>query len=111
MAHIEENPKRKEVVRMYKHQELFLNTTQEYTRQINQLLDMAKGANREQIKQLSSVLGKLNSSLQKLTGESEKFKRYINNPVKYKAMLQPYMKLLEETRAEIERMMKNEPKH
>lgn len=97
---------------MYKHQELFLNTTQEYTRQINQLLDMAKGADREQIKRLSSVLDKLKSSLQKLTGESEKFKRYINNPVKYRAMLKPYIKLLDETKAEIEKLgVKYESKH
>ena len=101
---------------MYKHQELFLNTTQEYTRQINQLLDMAKGADREHIKRLSSVLDKLKSSLQKLTGESEKFKRYINNPVKYRvkyrAMLKPYIKLLDETKAEIEKLgVKYESKH
>lgn len=51
---------------MLKHQKLFLDTTKEYTRQINQLLDMAVTADRKQIMQFTLVLNKLKGSLQKL---------------------------------------------
>lgn len=95
---------------MYKHQELFLDTTKEYTRQINLLLDMAKTADRKQIQRLHPILEKLKSSLQNLTRATPGFKRYINNPVKYKTLLQPYIDLLEETKSEIERLQ-YEPKH
>ncbi|WP_455505707.1 hypothetical protein [Gemmiger formicilis] len=91
---------------MYKHQAEFLKVTQEYTRQINLLLDMAEKSDRKRIEKLSAILQKLKSSLQKLTNQQEDFKRYINNAAKYKAMLKPYIDLLESTKAEIERLQK-----
>lgn len=88
---------------MLKHQEQFLKITKEYTRQINSLLDAAQTADRKQIQRLQPILEKLKSSLQKLTSEAGKFKRYANNPPKYKAALQPYISILETTKMEIEK--------
>lgn len=95
---------------MYKHQEQFLKVTQEYIRQINQLLDVAEKSDRKRIELLAPILKKLKSSLQNLINQRELFKKYINNPAKYKALLQPFVDLLNETKAEIERL-NHEPKH
>lgn len=89
---------------MNKHQELFLNTTREYSRQMNQILDMVEKANPFQIGQLLTVSRKLKSSLQKLNGQQVKFKHYVNDPAKYTALLKPYIDLLSETKAEIEKI-------
>lgn len=89
---------------MYKHQEQFLKVTQEYNRQISLLLDMAEKADRKQIEQLTPILQKLKSSLQKMVNQQEKFKQRVQNSGKYKALLQPYISLLDETRAEIEKV-------
>jgi hypothetical protein len=91
-------------MKVQKHQELFLKTTKEYSRQMNQVLDVVEKANPVQIRQLLSVSKKLKSSLQKLNGQQGVFKRYVNNAAKYTAMLQPYIDLLEETRAELEKI-------
>ena len=74
---------------MLNHQKLFLDTTKEYTRQINQLLDMAVTADRKQIMQFTLILNKLKGSLQKLQKQQPKF-----------------ISLLESTKAEIERLQK-----
>lgn len=95
---------------MYKHQEQFLKVTQEHNRQIKQLLDMAEKSDRKKIALLTPILNKLKSSLQKMMKQQELFKQYINNPAKYKALLQPFVNLLDETKAEIERL-DHEPKH
>lgn len=95
---------------MYKHQEQFLKVTQEYNRQIKLLLDMAEKSDRKKIALLTPILNKLKSSLQKLMNQQELFKKYINNPAKYKALLQPFVNLLDETKAEIERL-DYEPKY
>lgn len=95
---------------MYKHQEQFLKVTQEYNRQIKQFLDMAEKSDRKRIALLTPILNKLKSSLQNLINQQELFKKYINNPAKYKALLQPFVDLLNETKAEIERL-NHEPKH
>ena len=95
---------------MYKHQEQFLKITQEYNRQINQLLDLAKKSDRKQITHLTEILNKLQNSLQNLQKQQELFKKHINNPAKYKALLQPFIELLDETNIEIERLNR-EPKH
>lgn len=50
---------------MYKHQEQFLKVTLEYNRQINLLLGMAEKSDRKRIEQLTPILQKLKSSLQK----------------------------------------------
>lgn len=92
---------------MYKHQAEFLKVTQEYTRQINLLLSMSEKSDRKQIEQLSMILKKLKSSLQKLITQNEEFKRYINNAAKYKAILSPYISLLEETKTQIEKAGKS----
>lgn len=89
---------------MYKHQEQFLKVTQEYNRQISLLLDMAEKSDRNQIEQLTPILQKLKSSLQKMVNQQEKFKQRVQNSGKYKALLQPYISLLDETRAEIEKV-------
>lgn len=89
---------------MYKHQEQFLKVTQEYNRQISLLLGMAEKADRKQIEQLTQILQKLKSSLQKMVNQQEKFKQRVQNSGKYKALLQPYISLLDETRAEIEKV-------
>lgn len=89
---------------MYKHQEQFLKVTQEYNRQISLLLDMAEKSDRKQIEQLTPILQKLKSSLQKMVNQQEKFKQRVQNSGKYKALLQPYISLLDETRAEIEKV-------
>ena len=73
--------------KMLNHQKLFLDTTKEYTRQINQLLDMAVTADRKQIMQFTLVLNKLKGSLQKLQKQQPKFKKYITDPAKYEALL------------------------
>lgn len=91
---------------MLNHQKLFLDTTKEYTRQINQLLDMAVTADRKQIMQFTLILNKLKSSLQKLQKQQPKFKKYITDPAKYESLLKPYISLLESTKAEIERLQK-----
>jgi hypothetical protein len=91
-------------MKMQKHQELFLRTTKEFLRQTNQVSDMMEKASPEQGKQLLAVMNKLKSSLQKLNGQQGVFKRYVNNAAKYTAMLQPYIDLLEETRAELEKI-------
>lgn len=95
---------------MYKHQEQFLKVTQEYNRQIKQLLDMAEKSDRKRIELLTPILNRLKSSLQNLINQQEFFKKHINNPAKYKALLQPFIDLLNETKAEIERL-NHEPKH
>lgn len=87
---------------MYKHQEQFLKVTQEYNRQISLLLGMAEKADRKQIEQLTQILQKLKSSLQKMTNQQERFKQCVHNPGKYKTLLQPYIDLLDKTKAEIE---------
>lgn len=89
---------------MYKHQEQFLKVTQEYNRQISLLLGMAEKANRKQIEQFTPILQKLKSSLQKMTNQQKRFKQCVHNPGKYKALLQPYISLLDETKAEIEKV-------
>lgn len=81
----------------------YLNTMQEYNRQITQLLDMAEKADRAQIGRLSDIMKKLKSSLQKFSSESGKFRRYISSPPKFEAMLKPYKDFLEGTKAEIEK--------
>lgn len=88
---------------MYKHQEQFLKVTQEYNRQINLLLGMAEKADRKQIEQLTPILQKLKSSLQKMINQQGQFKQCVQNSGKYKALLKPYLSLLEETKAEIEK--------
>lgn len=95
---------------MYKHQEQSLKVTQEYIRQINQLLDIAEKSDRKRIALLTPILNNLKSSLQNLINQQELFKKHINNPAKYKALLQPFIDLLNETKAEIERL-NHEPKH
>ena len=89
---------------MYKHQEQFLKVTQEYNRQISLLLDMAEKTDRKQIKQFTLILQKLKSSLQKMINQREQFKQCVHSPGKYKALLQPYIDLLDETKAEIEKV-------
>lgn len=89
---------------MYKHQEQFLKVTQEYNRQISLLLDMAEKSDRKQIEQLTPILQKLKSSLQKLINQKERFKQCVQNSGKYKVLLQPYISLLDETKAEIEKV-------
>ena len=89
---------------MYKHQEQFLKVKQEYKMQISLLLGMAEKADRKQIEQLTQILQKLKSSLQKIMNQREKFKQCVHNPGKYKALLQPYIDLLDETKAEIEKV-------
>lgn len=88
---------------MYKHQEQFLKVTQEYSRQINLILGMAEKADRKKIAQLTPILQKLKSSLQKLINEQWRFKQCMQKPEKYKALLQPYLALLKETTVEIEK--------
>ena len=89
---------------MYKHQEQFLKVTLEYNRQINLLLGMAEKSDRKRIEQLMPILQKLKSSLQKMVNQQEKFKQCVQNSGKYKALLQPYISVLDETRAEIEKV-------
>ena len=97
---------------MYKHQEQFLKVTQEYNRQISLLLGMAEKADRKRIEQLTPICSfqcwphnrTLKSSLQKIMNQREKFKQCVHNPGKYKALLQPYIDLLDETKAEIEKV-------
>lgn len=89
---------------MNKQSEQFSKITQEYIRQIKLLLDMAEKANRKRIEQLTPILQKLKSSLQKMTNQQEQFKQCVHNPGKYKALLQPYIDLLDETKAEIEKV-------
>lgn len=74
---------------MYKHQEQFLKVTQEYNRQISLLLGMAEKSDRKRIEQLTPILQKLKSSLQKMVNQREKFKQCVQNSGKYKALLQP----------------------
>ena len=81
---------------MYKHQEQFLKVTQEYNRQISLLLGMAEKSDRKRIEQLTPI--------QKMVNQREKFKQCVQNSGKYKALLQPYISLLDETRAEIEKV-------
>ena len=68
------------------------------------LLGMAEKSDRKRIEQLTPILQKLKSSLQKMVNQQEKFKQCVRNSGKYKALLQPYISLLDETRAEIERV-------
>ena len=75
-------------------------------KQISLLLGMAEKADRKQIEQLTPILQKLKSSLQKIMNRREKFKQCVHNPGKYKALLQPYIDLLDETKAEIEKVGK-----
>lgn len=89
---------------------LYSDTTKDYIQQINQLLDLAEKSDRKQIAHLTEILNKLKSSLQNLISQQELFKKHINNPAKYKALLQPFIDLLNETKAEIERL-NHEPKH
>lgn len=89
---------------MYKHQEQFLKVTREYNRQISLLLGMAEKSDRKRIEQLTPILQKLKSSLQKLINQQERFKQCVPNSGKYKALLQPYISLLDETKAEIEKV-------
>lgn len=88
---------------MYNHQMRYLAVTKEYNRQIKQLLDMAEKANREQMVILFDIMKKLKSSLQKLSAEHEKLRRYVNNPCQFNIMLKPYEDFLEKTRAEVEK--------
>lgn len=89
---------------------LYSDTTKDYIQQINQLLDLAEKSDRKQIANLTEILNELKSSLQKLIKEEEQLKKYINNSVKYRAIMQPYIDLLNETKTEIERL-NHEPKH
>lgn len=75
----------------------------EYIRQINQLLDIAEKSDRKQLAHLTEILNKLKSSLQKLQKEQPRLKKYVNNPVQYKAITQPYLDLLASTKTEIEK--------
>lgn len=84
---------------MQKHQAEFMKVVKEYNQQINMLLGMAQTANRRQ----TEILNRLKGSLQKLTMQQNEFKRYIANPVKYNALLQPYISLLEQTKQEIQK--------
>ena len=84
---------------MQKHQAEFMKVVKEYNQQINMLLGMAQTANRRQ----TEILNRLKGSLQKLTMQQSEFKRYIANPVKYNALLQPYISLLEQTKQEIQK--------
>lgn len=95
---------------MYKQQEQFSKITQEFIRQISLLLDLAKKSDCNQIARLTEILNKLKSSLQNLEKQSELFKKHINNPAKYNALLHPYIELLNKTNAEIERL-NNEPQY
>ena len=76
-----------------------MKVVKEYNQQINMLLGMAQTANRRQ----TEILNRLKGSLQKLTMQQNEFKRYIANPVKYNALLQPYISLLEQTKQEIQK--------
>lgn len=76
---------------MQKHQAEFMKVVKEYNQQINMLLGMAQTANRRQLSRLTEILNRLKGSLQKLTMQQNEFKRYIANPVKYNALLQPYI--------------------
>ena len=78
---------------MQKHQAEFMKVVKEYNQQINMLLGMAQ----------TEILNRLKGSLQKLTMQQNEFKRYIANPVKYNALLQPYISLLEQTKQEIQK--------
>ena len=89
---------------MNKNLVLYSDTTKEYIRQINQLLDIAEKSDRKQIFRLTDILNKLKSSLQKLQKEQPRLKQYINNSAKYRAIMQPYIDLLAETKAEIEKV-------
>lgn len=84
---------------MQKYQAEFMKVVKEYNQQINMLLGMAQTANRRQ----TEILNRLKGSLQKLTMQQNEFKRYIANPVKYNALLQPYISLLEQTKQEIQK--------
>lgn len=88
----------------------YSDTTKDYIQQIKQLLDMAEKSDRKRIALLTPILNKLKSSLQNLINQQELFKKYINNPAKYKSLLQPFVDLLNETKAEIERL-NHEPKY
>ena len=70
-----------------------MKVVKEYNQQINMLLGMAQ----------TEILNRLKGSLQKLTMQQNEFKRYIANPVKYNALLQPYISLLEQTKQEIQK--------
>ncbi len=89
---------------MNKQSEQFSKITQEYIRQISLLLGMAEKSDRKRIERLTPILQKLKSSLQKMINQQEQFKQCIQNPGKYKALLQPYIDLLDETKAEIEKV-------
>ena len=88
---------------MQKHQAEFIKVVKEYNQQINMLLGMAQTANRRQLSRLTEILNRLKGSLQKLTMQQNEFKRYIANPVKYNALLQPYISLLDQTKQEIQK--------
>lgn len=91
---------------MYNYQRLFLSITAEYTRQINQILNMAAMADKKQIMQLTFILNKLKSSLQKLQRRQPQFKKCTGDPAKYESLLKPYISFLESTKVEIERLQK-----
>lgn len=89
---------------MYKHQIQFLKVAQGYNQQIGMLLDIAEKADQKQIQQLNPILEKLKSSFQELVNQQDQFRQCFFNPKKCKALLQPYITLLEETKAEIEKV-------
>ena len=88
---------------MQKHKAESMKVVQEYTQQINMLLGMAQTANDRQLSRLIEIMSRLKISLQKLAMQQNEFERYIANPVKYNALLQPYISLLEQTKQEIQK--------
>ena len=88
---------------MQKHKAEFMEVVQEYNQQIGMLLGMAQTANRRQLSRLIEIMSRLKISLQKLAMQQNEFERYIENPVKYNALSQPYISLLEQTKQEIQK--------
>ena len=88
---------------MQKHKAEFMEVVQEYNQQIGMLLGMTQTANRRQLSRLIEIMSRLKISLQKLAMQQNEFERYIANPVKYNALLQPYISLLEQTKQEIQK--------
>ena len=80
-----------------------MEVVQEYNQQIGMLLGMTQTANRRQLSRLIEIMSRLKISLQKLAMQQNEFERYIANPVKYNALLQPYISLLEQTKQEIQK--------
>lgn len=95
---------------MYKHQKEFLKVAQGYNQQIGLLMNIAARSNRKQMEHLMPIAQKLKSSFQKLVDQQDQYKRSAFNLQKSKAILQPHIDLLTETKVEIERL-NHELKH